>query len=266
MKSGAMHCVSVVMPACNEEDAARLLPERLYPVLTDLATRHHVELVLVDDGSRDATWDEFTRLRDAPAPCEIVLVRHAVNRGLGAALRSGCARAAGQIIVTLDADGTYPFTIIEPLVAGIIAGADVVTASPYHRDGSVQGVSPTRLMFSRGASAVYRVLVDRRVATYTAMVRAYRASVLRTAISDNDGFLHVAMTLVEAHRRGTRIVEVPAVLTQRQVGVSKAKVFRITRAHLRYMTRLASLRVTRRFRIAPSALNVPIGTEVASHG
>jgi dolichol-phosphate mannosyltransferase len=228
--------------------------------------RHDVELVLVDDGSSDATWDEFTRLRAEPAPCDIMLERHDVNRGLGAALRTGCARATGQIIVTLDADGTYPFTIIEPLVAGILAGADVVTASPYHRDGGVAGVSPTRLVFSRGASAIYRVLVDRRVATYTAMVRAYRASVLRAAISDSDGFLHVAMTLVEARRRGALIDEVPAVLAQRQVGVSKAKVFRITRAHLRYMAHLAGLRATGHFRIAPPAPDGLSGAELASHG
>jgi dolichol-phosphate mannosyltransferase len=193
------------MPACNEEDAVRLLPERLYPALAELATQHQVELVLVDDGSRDATWNELTRLRDAPAPCSITLLRHEVNRGLGAALRTGCLRATGQIVVTLDADGTYPFTIIEPLVAAVTSGADVATASPYHRDGGVAGVSATRRVFSRGASAIYRVLVDWRVATYTAMVRAYRADVLRAALSDNDGFLHVAMTLVEARRRGARI-------------------------------------------------------------
>jgi dolichol-phosphate mannosyltransferase len=264
--SNTLPSVSVVMPACNEEDAVRLLPERLYPALTDLATRHQVELVLVDDGSRDATWDELTRLRDAPAPCKVTLVRHDENRGLGAALRSGCLRATGQVIVTLDADGTYPFTIIEPLVAAVSAGADVATASPYHRDGGVEGVSATRLIFSRGASGIYRVLVDWRVATYTAMVRAYRVDVLRAALSDNDGFLHVAMTLVEARRRGARVVEVPAVLAQRQVGVSKAKVWRITRAHLRYMTRLVGLRASGRFSIMAPALDAPAGAELASHG
>jgi dolichol-phosphate mannosyltransferase len=262
----ATQTVSIVMPACNEEEAVRLLSERLYPVLGDLARRHTVELVLVDDGSRDATWAELTRLRDADAPCKVTLARHDVNRGLGAALRTGCLRATGQVIVTLDADGTYPFAIIEPLVTAISAGADIATASPYHRAGGVEGVSASRLIFSRGASAIYRVLVDWRVATYTAMVRAYRADVLRAAISDNDGFLHVAMTLVEARRRGAYIVEVPAVLAQRQVGVSKAKIWRITRAHLRYMTRLVVLRAVGRFSIAPAEVDAPAGAELASHG
>lgn len=239
--------LSIVMPACNEEDALRLLPERLYPVLTELSATHETELVLVDDGSKDATWLVLEHLRDMPAPCNVVLGRHGVNRGLGAALRTGGELASGDIIVWLDADGTYPFPIVEALVASIEAGADVATASPYHRDGGVEGVPAYRLFFSRGASMCYRVLVDRHVNTWTAMVRAWRADVLAGAVSAENGFLYVAMTLVEARRRGATIAETPAVLARRQVGVSKAKVFRITRAHLRYMGHILALRATGRF-------------------
>jgi dolichol-phosphate mannosyltransferase len=111
----------------------------------------------------------------------------------------------------------------------------------------VAGVSRLRLLFSRGASLCYRALVDRRIATYTALVRAYRAEVLAASIADHPGFLSVAMTLVEARRRGARVTEIPAVLAQRQVGVSKAKVARITRTHLAYMWRILLLRATGRF-------------------
>jgi dolichol-phosphate mannosyltransferase len=183
--------------------------------------------------------------RDAPWP--VVLGRHTPNRGLGAALQTGQELATGQIVVTLDTDGTYPFAIVESLVAAIANGADVATASPYHRDGGVAGVSRFRLFFSRGASLCYRALVDRRIATYTALVRAYRAEVLAASIADHPGFLNVAMTLVEARRRGARVVEVPAVLAQRQVGVSKAKVARITRTHLAYMWHILLLRATGNF-------------------
>ncbi|MGH9176186.1 MAG: glycosyltransferase family 2 protein, partial [Vicinamibacterales bacterium] len=166
------------------------------------------------------------------------------------------------IIVTLDVDGTYPFEIVEVLVAQIDAGADVATASPYHPDGRVEGVSAVRLLFSRGASICYRVLVDRRVYTWTAMVRAYRAGVLRASIPEESGYLNIARTLVEARRRGARIVEAPAVLSTRTVGQSKAKVWRITRSHLRYMRGLLWLRLSGRFWIAPRAATVA----VAPHG
>lgn len=247
-----MQRLSIVMPCCNEEEAIGLLPDRLFPALRRLARSHEIELVMVDDGSTDDTWARLEQLRrDAPWP--VVLGRHRPNRGLGAALRTGQALATGQIVVTLDSDGTYPFGIIDPLVAAIEAGADVATASPYHRDGGVAGVSRFRLFFSRGASLCYRALVDRRIATYTALVRAYRADVLAAAIADHPGFLSVAMTLVEARRRGALVVEIPAILAQRQVGVSKAKVARITRTHLAYMRQLLLLRATGRFWLTPDA-------------
>lgn len=244
-----MRRLSIILPCCNEEGAIGLLPERLFPVLHELARTHALELVCVDDGSTDATWVRLETLR-ADAPCPVILGRHPVNQGLGAALRTGHRLAGGTIVATIDVDGTYPFDILIPLTAAIESGADVVTASPYHREGGVAGVSPGRLFFSRGASLCYRLVVDRRIATYTALVRAYRAEMLAAAIPEETGFLHVAMTLVEARRRGARIAEVPAVLAQRRVGVSKARVASITRAHLRYLGQLIRLRATGRFWLA----------------
>jgi dolichol-phosphate mannosyltransferase len=246
-----MQRLSIVMPCCNEEEAIALLPERLFPVLHRLARSYEIELVLVDDGSTDETWPRLERLRrDASWP--VVLGRHAPNRGLGAAISTGQQLSTGQIVVTLDTDGTYPFAIIESLVTAVARGADVATASPYHRDGGVAGVSRFRLFFSRGASLCYRALVDRRIATYTALVRAYRAEVLAASIANHPGFLSVAMTLVEARRRGARVVEIPAVLAQREIGVSKAKVARITRTHLAYMWHILLLRATGNFWLGAS--------------
>jgi dolichol-phosphate mannosyltransferase len=257
--------LSIIVPCCNEEDAIERLSARLFPALEPLARRYALELVFVDDGSTDATWSRLEQLQQA-APWPVVLARHQPNRGLGAALRTGQAQATGELVVTLDADGTYPFTIVEPLVAAIERGADIATASPYHRAGGVAGVSGLRLFFSRGASLCYRLLVDRRIATYTAMVRAYRVGILAAALPEEPGFLHVAMALVEARRRGARIVEVPAVLARREVGVSKAKIARITRAHLAYMRRLLLLRATGRFWLAPRAVQPADALEVVRHG
>jgi dolichol-phosphate mannosyltransferase len=240
--------LAVIIPCCNEQDVVALLPERLFPVLSRLEQRYATELVLIDDGSTDDTWLELQSLagdRDSPVP--ILLGRHPRNRGLGAGLRTGLGMVDSDIVVTADVDGTYPFAVIEALVDALKQGADVATASPYHPDGAVAGVSAWRLLLSRGASMLYRVMVDRHVHTYTALVRAYRAEVFQAALSSHPGFLNVAMTLVEARRRGARITDVPAVLAQREVGQSKARVARIARSHLRYMTHLFRLRVTGKF-------------------
>jgi dolichol-phosphate mannosyltransferase len=237
-----MHHLSIVIPCCNEEAAVQLLPERLFPVLRRLSAQFAIELILVDDGSADDTWKRLEELRAMPAPWTTRLARHPANRGVGTALRTGQALASGQIVATVDADGTYPFTLLEPLVHAVEAGADIASVSPYHARGGVNGVSALRLLFSRGASLCYRLLVDRHIATYTAMVRAYRAEILAAALAEEAGFLSMAMTLIEARRRGARVVEVPAVLAGRQVGVSKARVARMTRRHLRYMGHLLVLR------------------------
>lgn len=244
--------LAIIIPCCNEEEALAVLHERLGPVLEGVAARFCTELVLVDDGSTDATWDWMQLLRQVDWPARVVLGRHDRNRGLGAALRTGLDLTPASTIVTVDVDGTYPFNTIEQLLDAIVAGADVATVSPYHPDGGVAGVSAWRLFFSRGASTLYRLLVDRRIHTYTALVRAYRRGILDDSLSDHPGFLNVAVTLVEARRRGATIVEIPAVLAQREVGQSKARVFRIARGHLRYMASIGWMRLTGRFWIAES--------------
>ncbi len=239
--------LAIILPCCNEEEALSILQPGLGPVLEAVAQHYKVELILVDDGSTDATWNWMQQLRQVEWAATVVLGRHDRNRGLGAALQTGLNLTEAPIVVTIDVDGTYPFRIIEPLVDSIACGADVATASPYHPDGGVAGVPSWRLFFSRGASMLYRLLVDRRIHTYTALVRAYRRPILDASLSDHPGFLNVAVTLVEACRRGVVVVEIPAVLAQRQVGQSKARVVKITRTHLRYMLQLVWLRLTGRF-------------------
>jgi dolichol-phosphate mannosyltransferase len=242
--------LAIIIPCCNEEEALGRLQEQLRPVLDDVAPRYHIELVLVDDGSTDATWDWLQLVRRFDWPARVILGQHERNRGLGAALRTGLDLTDAPVIVTIDVDGTYPFRIIEPLLEAIANGADVATASPYHPDGGVAGVSAWRMLFSRGASMLYRVLVDRRIHTYTALVRAYRRDILDETLADHPGFLNVAVTLVEACRRKAIVAEIPAVLAQREVGQSKARIMRITRSHLRYMAQLIWLRMTGRFWLA----------------
>jgi dolichol-phosphate mannosyltransferase len=247
--------LAIILPCCNEEEALSVLQGRLGPVLEAIAPRYDLELILVDDGSTDATWNWLQLFRQVEWPATVILGRHDRNLGLGAALQTGLELTKAPVVVTIDVDGTYPFGIIEPLIEAITSGADVATASPYHPDGGVAGVPGWRLFFSRGASTLYRLLVDRRIHTYTALVRAYRRSILDASLSDHPGFLNVAMTLVEACRRGATVVEIPAILAQREVGQSKARVVQITRTHLRYMSHLLWLRMTGRFWLAKRSDN-----------
>lgn len=244
--------ISIIIPCFNEEDNIPHLAERLKPVVAQLRQAdQQVEIVFVDDGSSDATFDRLQAAFAADPDTQIV--RHPHNQGLGQALRTGLKAARGQVIVTTDSDGTYDFASIPRLLAALQPGVDVVTASPYHPQGGVGMLPAYRLALSRGCSLIYRLLVDRHIYTYTAIFRAYRRPVLESVDWGSRGYLAVTQMLVEARLKGYRVAEVPIVLNVRRYGQSKAKVARIMRDHLRYQTGLLARQMASRLKGQPWA-------------
>jgi dolichol-phosphate mannosyltransferase len=237
--------VSLVIPCCNEEDSVPQLVTRLFPVVDRLRRDRSVEIVFVDDGSTDTTYQKLVEI-SADQP-DITLVQHPVNRGLGAALHTGFANATGDVIVTTDSDGTYGFDEIPALLSYLKPGIDIVTASPYHRQGGVENVPRYRIFLSRGSSLIYQIIVDRHIATYTALFRAYKREVTRRVPFYSTGFLAGTELMVNAMLMGYKVAEYPTVLHSRAAGASKAKILRIIRAHLKYQWSV----LLRRLRLAP---------------
>jgi len=231
--------LSIVVPCFNEADNVSTLVSKFVPVVEKLAQGRSVEVIFIDDGSRDGTWPALHEaFAEGGRPYVVRFEQHATNRGLGAAIRTGLAASHGDVVVTTDSDGTYEFTDIPPLVERLGPGIDVVTASPYHPEGGVAGVPAYRLVLSRGSSLLYRLLVDWRVHTYTALLRAYRRRVVDTVPFDSDGFLAGTEILVKGLLMGYAAVEYPTVLHARAFGVSKAKIARTIRAHLWFQARI----------------------------
>jgi dolichol-phosphate mannosyltransferase len=236
--------LSIIIPCYNEAENVARMAETLFPVVDALAVTQTVEVVLVDDGSRDDTLARLQSL--AGQHPGVRVVRHEQNRGLGAAMRTGYQNAHGEVLVTTDSDGTYPFTEIPKMLALLAPYVDVVVASPYHPQGGVEGVPRYRLLLSQGASLLYRVLLKWDVHTYTAMFRAVRREVARRTPSEADGFLMPAEFLANALLLGYRVAEFPTVLHVRRYGQSKARVARIVLAHLGFQMRLIGYRLTGR--------------------
>ncbi len=229
--------LTLIIPAFNEAAGVAQTADRLRPVLAELGRNYALEIIFIDDGSTDATADllRTTFAHDA----RVQIVPHGVNRGLGAAIRTGFAHATGDIVVTTDFDGTYAFDAIPRLVAQLVReGADLVTASPYHPQGAVEGVPRYRLLFSFGASLLYRLLVSWHIHTWTALFRAYRRRVVETITFESDDFLAGTEILVNALRAGYKVVEFPTVLRRRSFGQSSLKIARVTLTHLKYQWRL----------------------------
>jgi len=139
--------VTIVVPAFNEEDGIEGVIERL----DALALAVPVEILVVDDGSTDGTPRVLERLRTKYK--QLRIEKHLVNRGYGAALKTGFARARHEVVVITDGDGTYPEKKIEELLAHIDDGADMVVGSRTGLDVHVPFVRrPAKAVLRRLAS------------------------------------------------------------------------------------------------------------------
>lgn len=115
--------LSVIIPVYNEQHTITRVIEKV------LALPIQLEVIVVNDGSSDGTWDSLQSYGDHPS---VRCFNHDVNQGKGAALRTGIARASGDIVIIQDADLEYDpsniATLIQPLLDGV---TDVVYGSRY---------------------------------------------------------------------------------------------------------------------------------------
>src|SRR5262245_22016194 len=96
--------LSVVIPALNEEDGIEKIVDGVLRTREGLSQVGvaHLEVIVVDDGSVYGTSTIVEQMEG------VQLVRHAVNQGYGAAIKTGFGRARGELLAFLDADSTYP--------------------------------------------------------------------------------------------------------------------------------------------------------------
>ena len=237
--------LSIIIPCYNETENVPKIQNELLPVLKNLIETTSIELIFVDDGCTDGTLDALKSVfTNAPIPeVKVRYEQHPRNLGLGAAIRTGFSVASGEVIVTTDSDGTYKFASIPSLLEKLQNGVDIVTASPYHPAGGVVGVPGNRLIFSQGASLLYRILVDWQVHTYTCLFRAYRREVIDNISFESNNFLAGTELMVKAMLAGYHVAEFPAILYSRAYGVSKAKIKQTIVEHLDFQAKILGHRL-----------------------
>jgi dolichol-phosphate mannosyltransferase len=126
MVSGPHHCpkkISVVVPAFNEAGNIPVLYERIGSVMQELVADDW-ELIVVDDGSADATWQTICGL--AAQNPRVKGIRLSRNFGHQYALMAGLEQAAGDAVITMDGDLQHPVEMIPTLIAKWLAGSKVV--------------------------------------------------------------------------------------------------------------------------------------------
>jgi dolichol-phosphate mannosyltransferase len=235
-----MKTLWLALPAYNEEASLPALLERCRAVADTLAGEgNRLAVLVVDDGSKDAT---IARAHEAAARgLHVEVIPHGVNRGLGAALRTGILGALERAsdddaIATMDADNTHDPGLLPLMWQRLDRDhGDVVIASRYEPGGEEVGLSPVRKVLSRGASFLLTVTAPVRGARdYTCGFRLYRATTLRRAagawgdkLIEEAGFTCMAELLLKLGRGGARVLEHPLILRyDLKQGASKMKVAR----------------------------------------
>lgn len=200
---------SIIVPAYNEETVITATLEELETYLIQKWGRSFGELIFVNDGSTDKTLNILLDLQKTRTYLKVVDL--GTNMGRGMALREGFRHAGGDIIISLDADLSYAPYHIERMVTKMMdEGADIVLASAYGKGGTVQNVPFNRLLISKLGNKVLSFMFDRNITVLTCIVRAYKASLIKTLdLHSNDKDIHLEI-LYKAKILDKTISEIPA--------------------------------------------------------
>ncbi len=203
--------IGVLVPAYNEADSIGYVLDLIPGQVCGVETA----VLVVDDGSRDGTGEIAAQHGAAVA-------RHLINRGGGAALRTGyrlLADSGTTIVVTLDADGQHLPSEMDRLVEPVLSG-EVAVAHGSRVLGKADANHPARelgiVFFNRMVSLITRTKVSDCSNGY----RAVRSDVLPQLVLRQEQF-HTSEFLIEAIKRGIPAKEVPVTVARRLHGHSK---------------------------------------------
>ena len=152
--------ISIVLPAYSEEDNIQPLCEEISSVLEELTSPKEGqawEIIVVDDGSRDHT---FERVEDLAArDSRIKGIRLSRNFGHQTALLAGLKEAKGDRVIMMDGDGQHPPSLVPVLLAKLEEGFDVVNTTRRE----AKGTSLLKRMSSRAFYRIFNALSDTRI-------------------------------------------------------------------------------------------------------
>jgi glycosyltransferase involved in cell wall biosynthesis len=202
--------LSIVSPVYNEATLIGEFVARLTDVTSRLADRFSVEILLVDDGSRDDSLAIMKSLTARHPELRIVELRS--NAGQTAALQAGIDAAGGDIVITMDSDLQHFPEEIPTFVAKIDEGWDVVCGWRHERQEGMDRKLPSRV-----ANWLLRGISGLTIHDIGTTFRAYRGEIVRDIrlLGESHRFVPIYAKAV-----GAKITEVPIKNVERPVGAS----------------------------------------------
>ncbi|MBN1643322.1 MAG: glycosyltransferase family 2 protein [Dehalococcoidales bacterium] len=205
---------SIIIPTYHERDNISPLIERI----ADAMAGRDYEIVIVDDNSRDGTYDIVKKLSSS-YPVRIIVREN--ERGLGSAVVHGIKNTQGKRVVVMDADLQHPPEVLPSLVGKIEGGADIAVGSRYVPGGGCEGWSRTRKIISAGAGAIAHIFLPstRNIKDPMSGFFAFRRDIVDPEKLNPIGYKILLEILMEAKSRN--VAEVPFTFVSRSAGESK---------------------------------------------
>jgi glycosyltransferase involved in cell wall biosynthesis len=202
--------ISVVIPVFNEKDSLDALQDKLTTSLNSL--ERSWEVIFVDDGSRDASFQKLEQM--ALAEPRFKVVRFVRNFGQTAALSAGIDNASGNVIIPMDADLQNDPVDIKRLLDKLDEGFDVVSGWRKERKDELF----TRLIPSWTANKLISAISGVPLHDYGCSLKAYRREVIKDIrlYGEMHRFVPIYATWM-----GARVTEIPVSHHARQFGTSK---------------------------------------------
>jgi glycosyltransferase involved in cell wall biosynthesis len=217
--------LSIVVPIYNEEESVGILCEKLHATLSTLGRTY--EVILVDDGSSDHSWEHMTRLAAQYPHMQMVRLRR--NFGQTAAMSAGFHAAHGDVVVTLDADLQNDPKDIPMLLDKMAEGFDVVSGWRRDRKDAFINRKLPSMLANRLISKVTGVSLH----DYGCTLKAYRREIVRNLnlYGDMHRFIPALASWI-----GARVAEVPVTHHPRRFGTTKYGIGRTLRVVLDLLT------------------------------
>ncbi len=211
--------ISIVLPLYNEE-------QTIGKVLGNLPRDKSIEIIVVDDHSKDNSLKEIERINENN---EIKVIKHDKNRGYGAAIVTGINNAQGEIIVTMDSDGQHsPYDILAMVKPILMDEADYTIGSRYLGSYFYKLPVSTRL----GEVLIEKLLqifFGKKIMNNQNGFRAFNRKVI--AIFKDfkyEGYAFCTEQIIKAMIKGYRIKECPIKVYDRKYGTSNIILTKLT--------------------------------------
>ena len=217
--------ISIVMPCLNEEDSIAISVKKAKQWLESSGYRG--EVLVVDNGSTD-------RSRELALAAGATVIEEP-RRGYGRAYLTGIPQARGKYIVMGDCDDTYDFTNLEPFIAPLRDGYDLVVGNRY-----AGGIRPGAMTWSHryiGTPVItflLRMFTGARLGDSQCGLRTFTREAYERMGLQSTGMEFASEMILKATRRGLRVAEVPIPYFPR-VGEAKLNTFRDGWRHLRFL-------------------------------